>query len=70
MAESLWLFLILYPFLVEECVEDTGHQWKLYWKGARKVKTLPQCATAEAPSSIASDAHRQTQLEASGQGSL
>lgn len=49
MAQSLWLFLILYPFLVEECVEDTGHPWKLYWKGARRVKTLPQCATAETP---------------------
>lgn len=24
MTQSLWLFLILYPFLVEECVEDTG----------------------------------------------
>ena len=49
MAQPPWIFLVLYPFLVEECIEDTVHQWKPCREGAKKIKTRPQNAAEKPP---------------------
>lgn len=49
MAQPPWIFLVLCPFLVEECIEDTVHRWKPCREGATKIKARPQNAAEEPP---------------------